>query len=121
MKRDMELVRAILLYIEHSDSGVVSEVSKLEGYDDNIVAYHVNMLVEAALLAGIEYSGHGRSFPNWAEVRLTWAGHEFLDAARHDSVWKKFLKQVAEKGGSIPFSVATTLLNAYVRDLFGLT
>jgi hypothetical protein len=33
--------------------------------------------------------------------RLTWEGHEFLDAARDEKRWKKAMSTVKEKGGTI--------------------
>ena len=46
------------------------------------------------------------------------AGHDFLDAIRNQTVWKRLLKTVAEKGDRIPFSVLCALAKQYAKDLF---
>ena len=35
--------------------------------------------------------------------RLTWQGHEFLDAARNEDRWNQAKKTISEKGGSLTF------------------
>jgi hypothetical protein len=120
MKREMEIVREILLHIDEAEEAVVDKI-ELEQYSSEQVAYHINLLVDAGLLTGTDhYLAHGWGFPIWVGLRLTWNGHEFIDAARNDKVWNTFKKTVAEKGGSITFSVALSLLNAYLKQEFGL-
>ena len=46
MKRDMDLVRKILMHVEKMDNLEFA----LEGYEKQCVAYHVRLLVEAELL-----------------------------------------------------------------------
>lgn len=119
MKRDMDLIRAILLHISDHEEAMVQEV-KLDQFSPAQVAYHVNLLAEAGYITGMPTQTLPYDVPEWIEVRLTWDGYEFIDAARNETVWAKFKKTVAEKGGAIPFSVATNLLTAVARQEFGL-
>ena len=49
MKRDMDLIRKILLHVEqHDDLQFV-----IEGYSEQQIAYHVRLLVEAELLHAV--------------------------------------------------------------------
>lgn len=70
MVRNMELVKAILLFVEQNqvDDSVSVEV---EGYSENEIAYHIAILSEAGLL---------KPNPDFdaSRVSLTWAGHELL-------------------------------------------
>jgi hypothetical protein len=52
--------------------------------------------------------------------RLTNDKHEFLDAARQDTVWQRVMEQVKSKGGSVSLEVVTALLLSYVKQSFGL-
>ena len=36
---------------------------------------------------------------------LNWAGHEFLNAVRSGTVWRKILKYGKDKGGALPFDL----------------
>ena len=39
--------------------------------------------------------------------RLTMAGHDFLEAAKNEKIWKKAMKTVGEKGGTVTLGVLT--------------
>jgi hypothetical protein len=53
-------------------------------------------------------------------VRAQCKGHEFLDAACNETVWKKTTEIITDKGGSIPFEVLKDLLIKGVATLFGV-
>ena len=62
-------------------------------------------LIEAAP----ELHSTGRP-PHWSPSRLTWQGHEFLDAARDNTIWNRAMATVKDKIGSIPFTLLQQLL-----------
>lgn len=97
----MELIRAILLETEALSPGDV--VCRMNGYDDAAFAYNVDLMDQAGLVdaAVATAAGHG---PVQARVyALTWAGHDFLDAVRSDSIWARTKATVAEAAGSVTF------------------
>jgi hypothetical protein len=51
---------------------------------------------------------------------LTWQGHEFAEAARDETRWKKAMGMVADKGGSITLAVLQQLLISLMRGTFNL-
>jgi hypothetical protein len=51
-------------------------------------------------------------------TNLTWAGHEFADAARDEKRWKKAMAVVREKSGSVTMSVLTQFLTYLMRTAF---
>ena len=87
MKRDMELIREILFYIEAHDN--VSVV--VDGYDQRAISYHIRLLSEAKLIhAAVLSSNSGEIVVQESgQTRLTWDGHEFVDAAREPTRWNK--------------------------------
>ncbi|MCD8510125.1 MAG: DUF2513 domain-containing protein [Bacillus sp. (in: Bacteria)] len=108
MKRDMELVRKILIAIEDSnkDPHDTLELS-LDEYEDLFVYYHIKLLYEAGLIDAMDASSMDGT--EWYAKSLTWDGHEFLDSIRNDNVWNEVRKHVKEKGGSIPLEVLKAL------------
>ena len=107
MKRDMDLVRKILLEIEkHPYTGGWIDVH-LEEYTSEEVVYHLKLLAEAALIEAHDVSSH--SGMDLRPVRLTWEGHEFLDAARDDTRWNK-AKETITKVGGISLEIVKLLL-----------
>lgn len=109
MKRDMEVIRRILAEAEATDS-----ITKIE---DPTVAYNVLLADEAGLLkAEITRDSLGR--PTGAFVRrLTWAGHDFLDAARNDTIWNKAKKKILTAGVSWTFSLLLDYLKSEAHGL----
>ena len=111
MKRDMDLVRLILLEIEQSSEDPRSQIRlQCSGYDSAEVSYHVMILHEAGLIEAYHLSTMANSI--WYPKRLTWSGHEFLDAARNDSIWNK----AKEKAKSMNFELLKELLLAMTRQ-----
>ncbi len=121
MKRDMDLVRKLLLDIEKADESRPS-MADLIGYPLDEVeldvrekyAYHLKMLVEqAGLVTGIDASS--LSGGDWMNLQLTWQGHDFLDNTRSSAVWKK-TKEGAEKVGGAGWDVLVGLAKEYVKQ-----
>jgi hypothetical protein len=81
MKRDMDLIRQILLATEANPSPVEPlEDLHFDGFDDNVVAHHVELLAMAGLVTAEEAQAIG--IYEWHPVALTWVGHDFLDTIR---------------------------------------
>ncbi len=89
MKRDMDLVRNILLAIEADPTGYPPEELEIEGYTKDQIGYHMLIMIEAGLLEGQEVTPMGASCPVGIPTRMTWHGHEFLDACRDVTRWSE--------------------------------
>ena len=89
MKRDMDLVRSILLVIE-KEATLSQEVQlkqNLEGHTDEEIYYHVKMMEEAGLIKVAEYLRRGGiPSPIIFGGGITWAGHDFLELSRQNNV-----------------------------------
>jgi hypothetical protein len=114
MKRDMDLARAIMLKLE--DEPFDGGPTKLTNpdYPDNEISYHVMLLHDAGLIHAFDFSGDGH--PNWQPAYLTWAGHEFLEAAKDDTRWNRAKNYLKEQGSPMLFEVLKTLLVSYVKQ-----
>lgn len=115
MKRDMEIVREILCKISDApgkpDHGVLVEGKTPE--EAERILYHVELLEEAGLLRGQALGGLGMSSPIWADLDLTWAGHDFVDAIRDPQVWKETKKEL-EDAGSFTFDLVKALAKGFI-------
>jgi Hypothetical protein (DUF2513) len=122
MKRDMDLVREILLKIEDLPSYEEPVDIEIERYSEENIQFHLKQLQEANL---IEVPDIGLS-TSWAKVnimptRLTWQGSEFLDSIRNENVWKKTKEFIAKNGGGFVLSVVKDLAVSYLRQEMGLS
>ena len=56
----------------------------------------------------------------WSAGALTWAGHEFVEAVRDDSVWKEALAITAKSGDGTVFEVLNKALMQVLEKRTGL-
>src|SRR3990172_5582998 len=118
MKRDMDLVRDLLMALEKQDSYDGFTDLSIEGYSEDQISYHVLLIHEAGLIEAMDMSTFGG--PSWKPVRLSWEGHEFLDASRDDSRWSAAKAPLAMAGGGLAFEVLKLLLISSLKQAVGL-
>lgn len=110
MKRDMELIRK-LLFLAEADG---KDDKLCEEYGREVVAGHVAILLDAKLIEG-EVVRNEVGIPVASVIlRLTWAGHEFLDNARNDTVWNKVTATIKNAATTASFEVLVEMLKAGV-------
>ena len=117
MKRDMDLIREILLSIEEfPEAEHAADRLEIDGYTPEEIAYHVYLLYQANLVEAHDFSTLGGF--DWRPIALKWDGHEFLEAARDDTRWNSTKNMVVEKVGSLPFEVLKQVLLQSIRTAF---
>lgn len=90
MTRDMDLVRKLLLAVESRPALAM-------------------VVIDATTMSGIDALA----------LRLTWAGHEFLESVRDDSQWRS-VKTQTEKAGGLVFDVIKAVASAAMLRQLGL-
>jgi len=105
MKRDMDLIRQILLYVESEmpshESVFVLPHNAFSNVSYDVVASHLEIMVTANLLM----NGSGLVADDYAEVRgITSYGYDYLDAVRDDELWRR-TKDAASKAGGFTIDV----------------
>lgn len=120
MKRDMNLVRQLVLAIEASPSGFAPRDLVVDGYTREEIGYHLYIMLEAGLVRGADVTVHGAKSPEAIATSLTWAGHEFADAARNEDLWAKAMKLTKEKAGSVTIDLLMKLLTSLASSALGL-
>jgi len=119
MKRDMELIRRIPLQLEADTELFPTTVLKLQRHSQAEIGYHMLLLFDAGLVEGHSAGSKGDPYGYMAE-RLTWDGHDFLNLARNDSVWKKAMSGLAEKGLDVTIDILTTYLAKLTKKMLML-
>lgn len=111
MKRDIDLVRTILLSIENGKDANGHGFIRLNipGRSQEEVSYHVGLLYEAGLVDAVNLSTLNSY--EWQPKGLTWRGHQFLDSARDESSWEQAKKELKKIGNS-SFEVLKSVLTA---------
>ena len=117
MTRDMDLIRLILLDLEAFKqrpggvSHLVGTNFNIEGYDADAIEYHLSLIEEAGLIELLNSQpAQGIMFR-----RLSWAGHDFLDATRDRTVWEK-TKQTATRAGGLSIDLLVGIAKEIIKQ-----
>jgi len=114
-KRDWDIIREILQKTEELQPG--KTLSSYDFQEEKLldVNYNAVLLSEAGL---IELKGVYDELGNLLRFRiskLTWDGHEFLDAIKSESIWKKTKEKIIEKGGAMTFDVVKAVALGLIK------
>ena len=114
MKRDLEIIRAIMLNVE-ADKYPYGGTVHLDGVDDVVVGHHVALILEAGLAEGdlIRVDSHG--IVGGHIERLTSLGHDFCEGIRQDTVWNKVRQKIIKPGAAYTISVVVEMVRIYVQ------
>jgi len=115
VKRDLDLIRRLLLDIEEEGSDASRRAGWTEPGDNgqapDTVHYHIQLMHDAGLIIADELVPG-----QWWPERITWAGHEFLDLARNEDLWHRAKRAIETAAGAAPFQVLQELLARNVRE-----
>jgi hypothetical protein len=111
MKRDWDCIRAILLGLEGlGDESARLGSNAVAGFDGQTSAYHISLMIDAGLIEGTCITPAGSDDTKFCYAfRMTWAGHELLDAIRSNSIWHSVKSAAREKGLSLTFDIVKAL------------
>ncbi len=119
MKRDFELIHQLLAELEDEEAGSEGLAISEMHLDDRRVQEHAVLLVEA----GLAHGNVVRTLSGDVDVvleRLTWAGHDFLDATRDATIWAKAKRVMADRGGAVTFDLLLAWLKKEAAEKLGL-
>ena len=103
MKRDMDLIREILLKVEVLYVDTAINDLTIDGYDMATVAYHCKLLHNAGYIFDYKAQYASNEIYTFAIGALTWAGNEYLEKIRDNSRWGKIKNTLIQKG--LPFTI----------------
>ena len=130
MKRDFDIIRDILLYVEslHEESEQIKGKSYDIKDENDIKLYkllvHYDMLQDAGYIKGVYLQKNHKGELTGADdsiAELTMKGHDFLDSIRHDNNWTKIKEVITKAGGCVTMSllqtIATNILSGHIMSL----
>lgn len=114
MKRDMDIIRKILLNAEDDLYPYGAHVT-LEGVPIETCAYHVALMIDAGLVKGHVTETNYCPHVSARIDSLTNAGHDFANGIRKDTIWNMVLENVIKPGASYGLSVLVEYVKTQVR------
>jgi hypothetical protein len=117
MKRDLDLVRQLMLQIEALPASPPVQY-RADEVEDSVLLKHLEMLISAGLVAGKISQSHGARGDVISISGLTWEGHEWVEMVRSQALWNEVKTTLMERAGAMTFeltrSVARRILHARV-------
>lgn len=122
MKRDLDLIRSLLLRLEEVQKRPLTTHTlpfghaslAVEGHTADEIGHALELMVDAGFLEvqGSGFAGGGSILFH----RLTWQGCEYLDDVRDPEVWRR-TKEGASKVGGASLSFAWEMAKAYGKQV----
>jgi hypothetical protein len=124
MKRNMDLVREMLLIIEAAPAGHEirpGDFSALEDIGALGLLEHVILMGQARFIqADIHLPKAGSPDGYYYIKRITWEGHDYLDSVRDAGVWQTTKTMILSKGGALTFELIKAVATQVVKQRIGL-
>lgn len=115
MERNIDLIREIAIAATQTETG--KPLNGLPGVDELSFAAHVQWMQEAGLLhAALSPPDSPRHATRALVWRLTWAGCEFADAVRNDTLWSKAKSKVLMPSASWTFAILLDWLKTEIAQ-----
>jgi hypothetical protein len=120
MKRDLDLIRDILVDVENwnNPQPIFLEGMSYAGKNKQEIGYQIDLLNDAGYIdAPIIKGGQGVTYETAAILRMTMAGHEYLDSVRSPEVWTKTKKSLEKVGGGAALDVIKDIASKILAEL----
>lgn len=114
MKRDMDLVRLILIEIEEKYKSTTIYNLSIVGVDVETMAYHCKILSEAGLIAGYKPHYANDRIYSFGVGPLTWEGNDFLEKIRDNSQWRKIKETISKEGLPMVIDTIRSVANVFI-------
>ncbi|MFW6046685.1 MAG: DUF2513 domain-containing protein [Candidatus Woesearchaeota archaeon] len=112
MKRDMELVRKILIKLEYESKPIELIPPHIDGYSEEQVSYHYKLLTENGIIEAIDCTTDDGF--EWQARGLTWQGHDYIDAIRDENRWQTVKDWIKSSGKVLTIET----LKQAIKELF---
>lgn len=122
MRRNMDLVREILIEVSKSDKEVsASEIAeKSSKYSLEEIIYNMKIMGEGNLI-NVHIDERGVGVVDVTVLDITWCGNDFLDSISSSEIWEKIKNNFSDKIINIPFDILTSLAKLYLKSKLGLS
>ena len=119
MKRDMDLVRQIMLKIEELPAGPPVQF-RMGEVEDPVMLAHLEMMIATGLVNGKITQPYGARGAVIIVSGLSWEGHEWIDTVRSESVWESTKAALLDKAGVVSFELSKAVATQLMRRQLGL-
>lgn len=133
MKIDLDYIKRLLETFENSEkafSNIIEFKKSGLDYDSEEFIFHLYLLWDNKIIStekpedsNFGFSRGGNASPQWTvkNLRLTYDGHQFIEALKNADIWNKLKTDFKKSGLSTIVDVSKTLMGEYLKQKLGLT
>lgn len=125
MKRDLDLLRKILLAIENANefyyyNGIPLLASDIGCPNLNLVSFHVSLLVDNNYIEVLNVTCCGIAYDDYMIKCLTADGCDYLDNIRNDTIWNKTKEAISNVGGTCALDIVKSIAGKIILSQAGI-
>ena len=120
MKRDLDLVRQLLLQIEALPAGPPAQYRTSE-IEDPVLLAHFELVIGAGLVNGKIARSQGARGDVISISGLTWEGHEWIEMVRSQAVWNETRATLLDGAGALTYELTRAVAGKILRARLGLS
>lgn len=121
MKRDLDLIRYILIGIEDSVSTKLTIDDFVnDDYDAHTISFHISLLLDYGYIEANKFNVIGQNYQQYLIKRITSSGYDYLDSIRDSNVWSKTKESLKVVGGSASLEVIKAIAGKVALGFLGL-
>ena len=114
MKRDLDLVRQLLLQIEGLPAGPPAQYRASE-IEDPVLLAHFELVIASGLVNGKISRSQSSRGDVISISGLTWEGHEWIEMVRSQSIWNETKSMLLDSGGALTYELTKTAATRILR------
>lgn len=139
MKRDLDLIRHILLTLESDDFSQKTRYTVGTFVDDTLsdesddrrqnspytqefarVSGHINLLLDEGFIEATVFPQLNAGYDDFIIERMTSLGHDYLDSVRDENVWSKTKEKLGSMINTVSLATITDVAQACIRQMLGI-
>lgn len=113
MKKNVELIKLILLELESRNLADVQKSLSIEGYTEEEVMYQLRLLHRREFIEAIDNSSYRDIYI--LPGHMTDRGHDLLAKLKDDNIWSKVKKFATENAPGAGLSILLKYLESLIR------
>lgn len=120
MKRDLDLIRDILLKIESMDKKVITiaDLGATTQDEFNRIGFHIRLLMDCNYVEAIDV--RTKQEEAYVVKRITSSGYDYLDSIRDNNVWNETKNKLESVGSSASLEIVKAVAGKVIISLLGI-
>lgn len=116
MKRNLDLIRDILIFIEDGNFDFLSsDDMNFPKIEHDELTSHLELMADAGFITFIDNSVFERKI--YAKIKMRYKGYDYLETIRDSTVWNKTKESIKKVSGGVTFDLIKETAISIIKSL----